>query len=166
MLQKRRGFKCFIFLSDDLCGYKGSFPGGIGAKESTCQCRRRWFYPWVGKIPWRRKWQPTWVLLPGKFHGQRAWQGTVHGATNFPFIIVLIRTEGASLSQWLTDQEQGRILLQQLQDNSFTKSWKIIFGTSPITPIWEVLSFLLLVTKVSVGQVGKGKWSRSVVSDS
>ena len=24
------------------------------------------FYPWVGKIPWRRKWQPTPVLLPGK----------------------------------------------------------------------------------------------------
>ena len=26
--------------------------------------------PWVGKIPWRRKWQPTPVFLPGKFHGQ------------------------------------------------------------------------------------------------
>jgi len=29
------------------------------------------FDPWVGKIPWRRKWQPIPVLLPGKFHGQR-----------------------------------------------------------------------------------------------
>ena len=29
-------------------------------------------HPWVGKIPWRRKWQPTPVLLPGKFHGQRS----------------------------------------------------------------------------------------------
>ena len=27
--------------------------------------------PWVGKIPWRRKWQPTPVSSPGKFHGQR-----------------------------------------------------------------------------------------------
>jgi len=26
--------------------------------------------PWVGKIPWRRKWQPTPVFFPGKFHGQ------------------------------------------------------------------------------------------------
>ena len=25
---------------------------------------------WVRQIPWRRKWQPTAVLLPGKFHGQ------------------------------------------------------------------------------------------------
>ena len=28
--------------------------------------------PWVGKIPWRRKWQPTPVFLPGEFHGQRS----------------------------------------------------------------------------------------------
>ena len=42
-------------------------------KQSACQCRcrKRGFHPQVGKIPWRRKWQPTPVLLPGKFHGQR-----------------------------------------------------------------------------------------------
>ena len=33
------------------------------------------FYPWVGKIPWRRKWQPTPVFLPGKSHGQRRLEG-------------------------------------------------------------------------------------------
>ena len=33
------------------------------------------FDPWVGKIPWRRKWQPTPVLLPGKFHGWRSLVG-------------------------------------------------------------------------------------------
>ena len=27
---------------------------------------------WVGKIPWRRAWQPTLVLLPGEFHGQKS----------------------------------------------------------------------------------------------
>ena len=32
---------------------------------------RRGFNPWVGKIPWRRKWQPTPVLFPGKSDGQR-----------------------------------------------------------------------------------------------
>ena len=29
-------------------------------------------YPWVGKIPWSRKWQPTPVFLPGESHGQRS----------------------------------------------------------------------------------------------
>ena len=41
-------------------------------KESFCQCRRCGFNPWVQKIPWRRKWQPTPVFLPGKSHGQRS----------------------------------------------------------------------------------------------
>ena len=40
-------------------------------KESTCQCRRHGFSPWVGKIPWRRAWQTIPVLLPGESHGQR-----------------------------------------------------------------------------------------------
>ena len=33
------------------------------------------FDPWVGKIPWRRKWQPTPVFLPGEPHGQRSLEG-------------------------------------------------------------------------------------------
>ena len=41
----------------------------------TCQCRRRRFDPWVRKIPWRRACQPTPVVLPGKFHGQKSLLG-------------------------------------------------------------------------------------------
>ena len=45
-------------------------------QESVClQCGRPGFDPWVGKIFWRRKWQPTPVLLPGKSHGQRSLVG-------------------------------------------------------------------------------------------
>ena len=36
------------------------------------QCRKPGVDPWVRKIRWRRKWQPTPVFLPGKFHGQRS----------------------------------------------------------------------------------------------
>ena len=39
------------------------------------QCRRPGFDPWVGKIPWRRKWQPTPVFLPGNSHGPRSLVG-------------------------------------------------------------------------------------------
>ena len=53
----------------------GGFPGGARGKESTCQCRRHGFDPWVGKIHWRRKWQPTSVLLPGKLCGYRSLVG-------------------------------------------------------------------------------------------
>ena len=33
------------------------------------------FNAWLGKIPWRRKWQSTLVFLPGNFHGQRSLVG-------------------------------------------------------------------------------------------
>ena len=39
------------------------------------QCRRFRFYLRVGKIPWRRKWQPTLVFLPGEYHGHRSLVG-------------------------------------------------------------------------------------------
>ena len=46
-------------------------PQWLSGKESTCQCRRHGFDPWVGKIPW----QPTPVFLPGESHGQRILAG-------------------------------------------------------------------------------------------
>ena len=57
--------------------YKG-LPGGASGKELTCQCRRHkrcGFNPCVGKIPWKRAWQPTPVFLPGESHGQRSLAG-------------------------------------------------------------------------------------------
>ena len=50
----------------------------VGKKKFVCQCRRCQrcgLDPWVRKIPWNRKWQPTPVILPGKFHGQRSLVG-------------------------------------------------------------------------------------------
>ena len=37
--------------------------------------KRCGFSPWVRKIPWRREWQPTPVVLPGEIHGQRSLVG-------------------------------------------------------------------------------------------
>ena len=53
-------------------------PAGASGKEFVCQCRRQkrcGFSPWVGKIPWRRRWQPTLALLPGESHGQKSLAG-------------------------------------------------------------------------------------------
>ena len=49
------------------------FPRWLNCKDSAGNARdtRHGFDPCVGKIPWRRKWQPTPVFLPGEFHGQR-----------------------------------------------------------------------------------------------
>ena len=56
----------------------GGFPGGVSDKEPAYQCRwhkKLGFNPWVGKIPWRRAWQPTPVFLSGESHGQRSLAG-------------------------------------------------------------------------------------------
>ena len=53
-------------------------PGGasLAAQKVIClQCRRPRFNPWVGKITWRREWQPTPGFLSGEFHGQRSLAG-------------------------------------------------------------------------------------------
>ena len=52
-------------------------------KHQFCQCgrcKRRGINPWVGKMPWRREWQPTSVFLPRKFVDRGAWWAAIHGA--------------------------------------------------------------------------------------
>ena len=55
------------------------FPGGSEVKVSASNAGDPGlipgFDPWVGKIPWRRKWQSILVFLPGKFHRQRSLAG-------------------------------------------------------------------------------------------
>ena len=54
------------------------FPDDTSGKEPSCQCRRpkrHGFNVWVGKITWRKKWQPTPVFLPGKPPGQKSLAG-------------------------------------------------------------------------------------------
>ena len=69
-----------FFLKNQLCSgiiYMG-FPRWHSGKGSACQfrrCKRHRFNPSVGKIPWSRKWQPTPVFLPEKFHEQKSLVG-------------------------------------------------------------------------------------------
>ena len=73
-VEKSKGFW------DSLPSASGT-PRWLSGKEPTCQCRRHkrcGFDPWVGKIPWCRKWQPAPVFLPGIFHGRRSLEGCSH----------------------------------------------------------------------------------------
>ena len=70
---------CFCFIHIFICilfldfTYKW-YPKWHNGKESTCWCRRCrcGFDPWVKKISYSRKWQPTPVFLPREFRGQRS----------------------------------------------------------------------------------------------
>ena len=70
----------FSGLSPDLLNKSASLVAQWYQKEkiktnTTCQCKRCGFDPWVGKTLWNRKQQPTPVFLPGEFHEQRSLVG-------------------------------------------------------------------------------------------
>ena len=74
----------FHFLIDQLLQIeylRNALPWWLSGKESACQCRGPGFKPWVGKILWRRKWQPTPVCLLGNPMVRETWWATVHGIT-------------------------------------------------------------------------------------
>ena len=45
---------------------EGGFPGGSVVKNLPADVGDTGLIPWPGKIPWRRKWQPIPIFLPGK----------------------------------------------------------------------------------------------------
>ena len=58
----------------------GGFPGGRSGKEvknpsANARDTKDSFDLWVGKVPWRRRWQPAPVCLPGESHGHRSLVG-------------------------------------------------------------------------------------------
>ena len=52
------------------------FPGGSSGKESATNVGDMGLIPGSGRPPWRKKWQPPPVFLPGKSHGQRSLVGS------------------------------------------------------------------------------------------
>ena len=98
------------------------------------QCRRPRFDPWVGKTPWRRKWQPTPVFLPGKFRGQRSLVGysprghkesDMTERLHFHFLLFCTRQD-KTLEVKIKTQMRKR--LTQLPFTDMDCIWVYIFG--------------------------------------
>ena len=84
------------------------------------QCRRPGSDPWVGKIPWRRAWQPTPVFLPGESHGQRSLTGCR------PWASQRVRHE------WATKHSEGHSKFQILRIYSYRHFLVYIFSNDSI----------------------------------
>ena len=83
---------------------KQGLPRWLSGKKSACQCRRLGFDPWVRKICWSGKWQPTPVFLPGKSHGQRSLAGySPRGHKELDTTEWLTHTHGTSRLSWKID---------------------------------------------------------------
>ena len=68
LLPSWKATKWWTLFTDTLRMYL-DFPGGSDGKVPAYYAEDPGFNPWVRKISWRRKWQPTPVFLPGKSHG-------------------------------------------------------------------------------------------------
>ena len=99
---------------------RDGLPSWLSGKESACQCRRRGFDSWVRKIPWKRKWQPTPIFLPGKPMDRGAWWATVHGVSK--------------RHDWATKQQPA------MEEPSLClRERKILLPPSPplLCPVWK-----------------------------
>ena len=126
----------------------GNVPGGTSGKEPTCQCRRCkrcWFHLWVGKIPWRRAWQPLQYSFPRESHGQRSLAGytvhrdvksqtwlkhiSTHGSTQCKIIsclwrYVLFRGKGHNLSNLLSRGSGGKNYVLYIKGGRVAECWQ------------------------------------------
>ena len=87
-------------------------PRLLSGKESPWQCRickSRGFNHWVRKIPWRRKWQPTPVLLPGESHGQRLVGNSPWDRTESDMTLWLSTAQHSTLRASTDDKEVDTI---------------------------------------------------------
>ena len=81
----------------------GQGTSGSAGKESACNAgglQKHRFNPWVRKAPWRKKWQPTPVFLPGKSHGQRSLAGYSPWGRKESDVTEHTEVCGMSLSYW------------------------------------------------------------------
>ena len=83
-------------------------PWWLNGKEPAWQCRRCKFKPWLLKIPWRRKWQPTPVFSPRESRGQR--RATVCVAAKIQTGPGDWTTKEQSILRWKMDRREKIIL--------------------------------------------------------
>ena len=116
----------FLCVCNQLDLGKG-FPDGPGGKEPASQCRRHkrcMLDPWVGKIPWKKTWQPTPVFLLEESHGQRS--------------LVGIGSQSQTWLKWLSTQETWEKLHNAPHAYRFLRHT----GTSKIPEIKKLFTLL------------------------
>ena len=102
------------------------FPKWLSGKESTCQCWRRGFNIWVGKISWRKKWLPTPV---GKSYGQRSlaqsWVRKESDTTDHMHVHAHTHTHthNPSPQRWSSRDSWGKFLFLY----SWNSNWNLAF---------------------------------------
>ena len=155
------------------------FPGSTSVQELTCQCRRckrLGFDPWIRKIPWRMKWQPTSVFLPGKLHGQKSLVGyspwdckesdtTEHAYTYIPFSALKYQGKWHAMEIKLVSSSILFKTMHKAKLSDATVHWKArqmnmklsICASSPVNAVIQVP--LLFNWRTACSIVSSSLWS-------
>ena len=122
------------------------FPSdSLSGKESACQSRRCrshrrcGFGPWVGKIPWSRKWPPTPVLLSWKSHGQRSLVGYSPWALKESDTTELTKTTTNKQKQHNTRNMRGEIISGSIMRVTSGKTWRLPWALKD-APMWSMVT--------------------------
>ena len=105
--------------------------------KNPLQCWRPGFNPWVGKIPWWRKWQHTSVFLPGEFHEQRrfagySWSTGLHLCLlKFIFEVLTSSTSESDLI-WRQDLYSGNSSLNEVMRVGPNPIWLAFLETGEV----------------------------------
>ena len=100
-----------------------------------------WFPLW--EDPWSRKWQPTPVFLPGKFHGQRSWWTTVHGRKELPM------AEHYYYTSYQNSNVCIKVVIYKLyQSNKNPNQIKPLYSMSNLHEVQRQKSILHVITKI------------------
>ena len=83
-------------------------------QDGACSVCRFRLDPWVRKMPWRRKWQPTPVFFPGKFHGQRRVAGYSPWNSDTTERLSTVMSEEVSFQVWVMHSWTHHLLIQAL----------------------------------------------------
>ena len=109
--------------------HRMGFPGDSDSRVCL-QCWRSGFDPWVRRIPWRRKWQPTLVFLPGKSHRQRSlagyspWGRKESDTTEWPTLLFVY---------YFSDFIELSVFLKLIKDIFKTNILNFLLGTLQIS---------------------------------
>ena len=134
--------------------------GGISDKEHTCQCgrhKRSRFDPSVGKIPWRRAWQPTPIFLPENPMDRGTWRATVHGVAKSQTQLKWLRMHAVqpkitlALSAVICWSHSSLLWLFQQSYHSLYSVWAInkstwVFSCDLLNHIYPVMHFAFIPT--------------------
>ena len=126
-------------------------PRWLSGKESAWQYRKQGFDPWVGKIPWRKKWQSTPVFLSGKYRGQRSLVGYSPRGSQSQTWLHNWAQMGAPCRMWVSSpgrlpslveifslkHGRGFLVITSLLDyTSWSKSFVLIFWLNCLLGFW------------------------------